>query len=124
MSTPAPGQAGATDGITLSRALSAVSLPNTGGPFGVSRGLLLSLAGGVVIGVGLTAVLAKTMLRPVNVASAASATDAYGPGELQSGRRRGKSPDARLDGRWLFILALSAAALVVAVLSAPSDRGR
>lgn len=121
--TPAPDDAGATHGITLNRALSAVGLPNTGGPFGVSSGLLLLLAGGVVIGVGLTAVLAKTMLRPVSVASAASATEAYGPGANQSGRRRGKSPDARLDGRWLFILALGAAALVVvALLSALSDR--
>ena len=121
--TPAPDEAGATHGITLNRALSAVRLPNTGGPFGVSRGLLLLLAGGVVIGVGLTAVLAKTMLRPASVASAASATKAYRPGANQSGRRRGKSPDARLDGRWLFILALGAAALVVvALLSALSDR--
>ena len=119
--TPASSQESDTHGITLSRALSAVSLPNTGGPFGVSSGLLLSLAGGVVIGVGLTAVLAKTMLRPV---SAASATEAYGPGENQSRRRREKSRDARLDGRWSFILSLGAAALVVAIVSALSDRGR
>jgi len=82
---------------------------------------LLSLAGGVVIGVGLTAVLAKTMLRPV---SAASATEAYRPAENQSRRRRGKSRDARLDARWFLILALGAAALVVALVSGLSDRGR
>ena len=122
--TPAPGQEGATHGISPSRALSAVSLPNTGGPFGVSSGLFLSLAGGIVIGVGLTAVLAKTMLHPISVASAAS-TEAYQPGEAHSRRRRGKTPEARLDGRWFFILALGAAALVVvALLSALSDRGR
>ena len=123
--TPAPDEAGATHSTTLNRALSAVGLPNTGGPFGVSSGPLLLLAGGVVIGVGLTAVLAKTMLRSVSVASAASATKAYRPGANQSDRRREKSPDARLDGRWLFILALGAAALVVvALLSALSTRPR
>lgn len=77
-----------------------------------------------MIGVGLTAVLARTMLRPISAASAASATEAYRPGENPNGRRHGKSPDPRLDGRWFFILALGVAALVVALLSAPSARGR
>ena len=119
--TPASSQESDTHGITLNRALSAVSLPSTGGLFGVSSGLLLSLVGGVVLGVGLTAVLAKTMLRPV---SGASATEAYVPGKHQSRRRSGKSPDAQLEGRWFFILALGAAALVLALVSALSDRGR
>jgi hypothetical protein len=81
------------------------------------------LVGSVVISVGLTAVLAETILRPVSLANAASASEAYEPGENQSGRWRGRSPNARSDGGWFFMLALGAAALVVGtLLSALNER--
>jgi hypothetical protein len=122
--TPGPGQEGASQGTTLGRALSAISLPTTGGPLGISSGLWLSVTGGIVIGIGLTTVLARTMLRPTSVASAPPTTETHRPVEAHTRRRRAKTPDARSDDRWFFIVALGGAALVVAaLLSAVNDRG-
>ena len=119
--TPAPAQAGATP----NRAAPALGLPNTGGPWAVSNGLLFLLAGGVVLGVGLSAVLAKRMLRLAPATSTASSAKAREVSEYVNGRPRRISSHEEADNGWLFVLMVSAATLtIVAIVRALSKPGR
>ena len=119
--TPAPAQPGATP----NRAAPALGLPNTGGPWAVSNGLLFLLAGGVVLGVGLWAGLAKTML---GLAPATRTSSGAGPRALRdpvNGRLRQNSSQTQADSGWWFVLVVSAATLtIVAIVRALSKPGR